>query len=81
MYLDLYERLGLTFEDLTKYDSPLVAFDRSIIVPIGQVTLPVKVEGRREMVHFIIVHSNSPYMAILGHLWIHSIGAISSLLH
>lgn len=66
MYPDLYERLGLTPEYLTNYDSPLVAFDGSIVMPAGQVTLPVKVEGRKEFVHFIVMHSYFPYMAILG---------------
>ena len=42
MYLDLYEGLGLTPEDLSPYDSPLVAFDGTIIMPVGQVTLPVE---------------------------------------
>ncbi|XP_030941683.1 uncharacterized protein LOC115966623 [Quercus lobata] len=81
MYPDLYEGLGLTPEDLTKYNSPLVAFNRSIILPAGQVTLPVGVEGRKEMVHFIVVHSYSPYTAILGCPWIHSISAVPSSLH
>ena len=35
MYPDLYEGLGLTFKDLTEYNSPLVAFDGSIILPAG----------------------------------------------
>jgi len=66
MYLDLYEGLGLTPEDLTEYNNPLVAFDGSIVLPARQVTLPMEVEGRKEMVHFIVVHSYSPYIAILG---------------
>ncbi|XP_075639106.1 uncharacterized protein LOC142610972 [Castanea sativa] len=35
MYPDLYDGLGLTPKDLMKYDSPLVAFDGSIVVPAG----------------------------------------------
>ena len=81
MYLDLYEGLGLTPEDLTKYNSPLVAFDGSIVMPAGQVTFPVEVEGRKKIVHFIVVHSYSPYTAILGCPWIHSMSAVPSSLH
>lgn len=81
MYLDLYEGLGLTPEDLTKYDSPLMAFDRSIVVLVRQVTLLVEVEGRRETIHFIVVHSYSPYTAIFGCPWIHSISVVPSSLH
>lgn len=81
MYLDLYEGLGLTPEDLTKYDSPLMAFDRSIVVLVRQVTLLVEVEGRRETIHFIVVHSYSPYTAIFGCPWIHSMSVVPSSLH
>ena len=35
MYPDLYEGLGLTPENLTRYDSPLMAFDRSIVMLAG----------------------------------------------
>ena len=35
MYPDLYVRLELTLEDLTRYDSSLVAFDGSIVMPTG----------------------------------------------
>ena len=81
MYYDLYEGLGLTLEDLTKYNSPLVAFNESIVLPAGQVTLPVGVEGRKEMVHFIVVHSYSPDTAIIGRHWIHSMGVVPSSLY
>ena len=81
MYPDLYEGLGLTSDDLTKYASPLVAFDGTVVMPAGQVTLPVKVGGGKELIDFILVHSYSPYTAILGHLWIHSMGAVPSSLH
>ena len=35
MYPDFYDGLGLTPGDLTKYDSPLVAFDETILMPDG----------------------------------------------
>ena len=44
-------------------------------------TLPVKVGGRKELIDFIVVHSYSLYIAILGHLWIHSMGAPPLSLH
>ena len=81
MHLDLYEGLGLTPKNLTKYCSPLLAFNGTIVMLVGQVTLPMKVEGRKEMVHFIVVHSYSLYITILGLPWIHSIGVVSSLWH
>ena len=72
MYPDLYKGLGLTPENLTRYDSPLMAFDKSIVMLAGQVALPVEVEGRKEIVYFIVVHSYSPYTVILKRPLIHS---------
>ena len=67
MYPGLYEGVGLTSNDLIKYANPLVAFDGTIVTPAGQVTLPIKVGGRKELIDFIVVHSYSPQTAIFGH--------------
>ena len=41
MYPNLYRRLTLKPEDLTTYDSPLVSFDEEVVIPRGQIRLPV----------------------------------------
>ena len=41
MYLDLYRGLNLKPEDLTAYDSPLVSFDGKVVIPNGQIRLPM----------------------------------------
>ena len=41
MYLDLYKGLNLRPEDLTAYDSPLVSFDGKVVIPRGQIRLPM----------------------------------------
>ena len=51
-------------EDLTKYDTPLVGFDKKMVMLAGQIKLPIVIEGKEEMVNFIVVHAFSPYMAI-----------------
>ena len=81
MYPDLFKRLELKDQDLTKYDSPLVSFDGKVMIPQGQISLPVSMEGKEVMVTFIVVNSFSPYTAILGRSWIHAMGAIPSTLH
>ena len=81
MYPDLFKRLELKDQDLTKYDSPLVSFDGKVMIPQGQISLPVSMEGKEVMVTFIVVNSFSPYMEILGRPWIHAMGAIPSTLH
>ena len=81
MYPDLFKGLGLKDQDLTKYDSPLVSFDRRVVIPQGQISLPVSMEGNEVMVTFIVVNSFSPYTTILERPWIHAMGAIPSTLH
>ncbi|XP_050281619.1 uncharacterized protein LOC126722504 [Quercus robur] len=81
MYLDLFKGLGLKNEDLSRYDTPLMGFDSCMVIPEGQISLPVNMEGKEVMVMFIVVASFSPYTAILGRPWIHAMGAVLSTLH
>ena len=81
MYPDLYRGLSLLLEDLTKYDTPLVGFDRKVVVPEGQISLPIMIEGKEVMANFIVVNAFFPYMTILGWPWIHTMGAMLSTLH
>ena len=78
---DLFEGLGLKIQDLAKYDTPLVSFDGSVVIPEGQIPLPVDMEGKGVIVTFVVVRSFSPYTAILGRPWIHAMKAVSSTLH
>ena len=41
MYPDLYKGLGLKPESLTTYSSPLVSFEGKMVLPKGQIRLPV----------------------------------------
>ncbi|XP_050278070.1 uncharacterized protein LOC126719580 [Quercus robur] len=81
MYPDLFKGLRLKSQDLAKYDTPLVSFDGRVVVPEGQISLLVDMEGKEVIVTFIVVRSFSPYTAILGRPWIHAMKAIPSTLH
>ena len=81
MYLDLFRGLGLKKEDLSKYDMPLVGFDGQVVIPEGQISLPVNMEGKEVTMAFIVVTSFSLYTVILGRPRIHVIGAVPSTLH
>ena len=81
MYLDLFKGLGLKNQDLIMYDTSLISFDGRVVIPECQISLPVNMEGKEVMVTFIVVSSFSSYTAILGRLWIHTIGAVPSTLH
>ena len=81
MYPDLFQGLGLKSQDLAKYDMPLVSFGGRVVVPEGQISLSVDMEGKEVIVTFIVVWSFSPYTAILGRPWIHAMKAVPSTLH
>ena len=81
MYPDLFKGFGLKAKGLSKYDTPLVGFNGQMVVPEGQISLPMNTEGKEVMVNFIVVGSFSPYTAILGRPWIHVMGVVPSTLH
>ena len=81
MYPNLFKGLNLRTEDLTPYNSPLVSFEGKIIIPKGQVGLPVQAGVEIVEVDFIVVDAYSPYTAIVARPWLHTLGAVSSTLH
>ena len=81
MYPDLYKGLNLKAEDLTPYSSPLMSFEEKIIIPKGQIRLPVQTGLEMVEVDFIVVDAYSPYTAIVARPWLHTLEAVSSTLH
>ena len=81
MYPDLYRGLSLRVEDLSPYSSPLVSFEGKVIIPKGQIRLPMQTSSETVEVDFIVVDAYSPYTAIVARPWLHTLGAVSSTLH
>ena len=81
MYPDLYKGPSLRAEDLTPYSSSLVSFEGNVIIPKGQIRLPVQTGSETVEVDFIVVDAYSPYTAIVARPWLHTLGAVSSTLH
>ena len=81
MYPDLFNGLNFKTEDLMPYNSPLVSFEGKVIIPKGQVRLPMQTGSEIVKVDFIVVDAYSPYTAIVARPWLHTLGAISSTLH
>ena len=81
MYPDLYKGLSLRAEDLTPYSSSLVSFEGTVIIPKGQIRLPVQIGSETVEVDFIVMDAYSPYTAIVARPWLHTLGAVSSTLH
>ena len=66
MYPDLYEGLRLKLEDLAYCDSPLVGFNGKIVIPKGQIRLPMQVGSEVVEMNFIVVDAYSSYTAIVA---------------
>ena len=81
MYPNLYKGLNLKPEDVTAYESPLVSFEGKIVIPKGQIRLPIQTDSEVVEVDFIVADSYSPYTAIMARPWLHALGAISFTLH
>ncbi|XP_023883671.1 uncharacterized protein LOC111995959 [Quercus suber] len=78
---DLYKRLNLRPEDLTPYNLPLVSFDEKVVIPKGQIRLPVHTGLEVLKVDFIMVDAYSPYTTIVARPWLHTLRVVSSTLH
>ena len=81
MYPNLYKGLNLRPKDLTAYNSPLVSFDRKVVIPRGQIRLLVQTGSEVVEVNFIVVDAYSPYPTIVARPWLHALEAVSSTLH
>ena len=81
MYPDLYKGLKLKPEDLIPYSSPLISFDGKLVIPKGMIRLPIHTGSEIVEVNFILVDTYSPYTAIIGRPWLHTLGAVTSSLH
>ena len=66
MYPNLYKELSLRAEDLTPYSSPLLSIEGKVIIPKGQIRLPMQTGSETVEVDFIVVDAYSPYTAIIA---------------
>ena len=66
MYLDLYKGLNLKSEDLTSYDSPLLGFNRKVVILKDHIRLLVQAGSEVVEVDFIVVGIYSPYTTIVA---------------
>ena len=58
-----------------------MSFEEKVIIPKGQIRLPVQTSLETMDVDFIMVDAYSPYTAIVTRPWLHTLGAVSSTLH
>ena len=81
MYPNLYKGLNLKSKYLMPYRSPLMSFNRKLIIPKGMIRLPIQTGPEIVKVNFIVVDTYFPYTAIVNRPWLHTLGAVASSLH
>ena len=59
MYPGLYKGLNLKPEDLVPYSSPLISFDRKLVIPKGMIRLSIQTGPEIVEVNFIVMDSYS----------------------
>ncbi|XP_058228070.1 uncharacterized protein LOC131336300 [Rhododendron vialii] len=80
LYYSAFKAIGLSKDQLSPVDAPLVGFIGIPIYPVGQIVLLVFAGSVQLDMEFIVVNSPSPYNAILGRNWLHDM-AVASTLH
>ena len=80
MYPNLYKGLKLKQENLMPHSSPLISFDGKLVIPKGMIRLPIQTDPEIVEVNFIVVDTYSPYTAIVGRPWLHTLGVVASSL-
>ena len=58
-----------------------MSFDGKLVIPKGMIRLPIQTGPEIVEVNFIVVDTYSPYTAIVGRPWLHTLGAVASSLH
>ena len=58
-----------------------MSFEGKMVIPKRQIRLPVQIGTDVVEVDFIVVDAFSPYTAIMGRPWLHTLGVVSSTLH
>ena len=81
MYPNIFKGLKLRSKDLTYYNSPLIGFDGKIVLPKGQIRIPVQTGTEVVKVNFIVVDVYSSYTSIVARPWLHTMGVIPFTLH
>ena len=58
-----------------------MSFERKVIIPKGQIRLPVQTGSETVEVDFIVVDAYSPYTTIVAKPWLYILGAVSFTLY
>ncbi|XP_022014234.1 uncharacterized protein LOC110913718 [Helianthus annuus] len=78
MQLETLKRMNVSPMDITSKSTVLVGLNGEVKNTVGEIKLPVYVEGVNSMQRFCVMDSLSCYNIILGRTWIHDMKAVPS---
>ncbi|XP_019158822.1 PREDICTED: uncharacterized protein LOC109155651 [Ipomoea nil] len=85
LYLETFDKMGLTREQLNPVKTPLAGFTGDSVEAEGSITLPVDIGGhpdvQRLSIKFIVVNLACSHNAILGRPGLEDLGALISIEH
>ena len=79
--LETLKRMNVSPMDITLKSTVLVGFSGEAMNTVGEIKLPVYVEGVNSIQRFCVMDSLSYYNIILGRPWIHDMKAVPSTYH
>lgn len=81
LFLSTLKEMQLDETKIKKKTVALVGFSGEAKVTLGEVDLPVYVEGMNTNTTFLIINADSAYNVILGRPWIHDMCGVPSTYH
>ncbi|XP_057780163.1 uncharacterized protein LOC130998773 [Salvia miltiorrhiza] len=81
LFYSAYREMGLDESKLIKKAAVLAGFSGESTTIVGEIDLPVYVEGINLSTRFLVVNAPSAYNVILGRPWIHGMEAVPSTYH
>ena len=79
--LDTLKRMKIPESDIVPKSSALIGFSGEVKHTVGDVRLPIYMEGINTVQKFCIIDIVSSYNVILGRPWIHGLKAVASTYH
>jgi hypothetical protein len=79
--LDTLKRMNIPDSDIIRRSSALIGFSGEVKHTIGDIRLPIYIEGINTMQKFCVIDIASSYNVILGRPWIHELKAVPSTYH
>ncbi|XP_074283398.1 uncharacterized protein LOC141607947 [Silene latifolia] len=73
--------MGFDKENLIKKFVPLVGFSGETAHSVGELNIPMYIEGVNKLVRYLVIEGPTTYNVILGRPWLHQMKAVPSTYH